>query len=314
MPEISRRVVTSALPALSGLQWPVFEATGAHDGPRLLLMSGIHGCEYPAIAAVRRFMRELDPGQLSGSITAVPFASPTSFSGRSAFVVPEDGRNINRSFPGDPDGSFTEQLAHHLFTEFMTPADLVIDLHGGDLFEALEPFAIYEDSDQRETARRMASAFGLPYVICDPSSDLTGMTCQAAAAAGKPAIVAEAGGCGLLEEEAVALHLGGLANCLRAVGMLPGEPRRLIAEQWLARAFDWSRCEGAGWWQSEVTVGQEVAAGERLGAVQDPFGDETEVITAPIAGVVGFVTSSPAVGDDGLLLAIMGELSPLSDG
>jgi predicted deacylase len=308
---IERRVVTSANPKLADLQWPVFEATGAHDGPRLLLMAGIHGCEYPAIAAVRSFMRRLDITALSGSILAVPIASPTTFTARSAFVVPEDGKNLNRCFPGDPDGSFTEALADHILTEFISPVDLVIDLHGGDLFEALEPFAIYDDSPQRETAHRMATAFGFPYVICDESGDLAGMTSSVAAAAGKPAIIAEAGGCGLLEADAVGLHLTGLANALRAVGMLAGEPRRLIAEQWMARDFRWMRCADAGWWQAEVTVGQTVAAGDRLGAVLDPFGDELEVIAAPLDGAVAFLTSSPAVADDGLLLAIAGDLAPI---
>jgi hypothetical protein len=308
---VARRVVTSANPTLDGLQWPVFEATGAHDGPRLLLMAGIHGCEYPAIAAVRSFMRRLDTTALSGSILAVPIASPTTFTSRSAFVVPEDGKNLNRCFPGDADGSFTEALADHIFTEFISPVDLVIDLHGGDLFEALEPFAIYDDSPHRETADRMATAFGFPYVICDESGDLAGMTSAAAAAAGKPAIIAEAGGCGLLEAQAVRLHLTGLANALRAVGMLAGEPRRLIADQWAARDFRWLRCAGAGWWQAEVSVGQTVAAGDRLGAVLDPFGDELEVIEAPLDGAVAFLTTSPAVADDGLLLAIAGGLAPI---
>jgi hypothetical protein len=310
---IERTVVTSDNPTLAGLQWPAFEARGAKDGPRLLLMAGIHGCEYPAIAAVRTFMRQLDTAQLSGSIFAVPIASPTTFTGRSAFVTPEDGKNLNRCFPGDPNGSFADALADHIFTRFISPADMVIDLHGGDLFEALEPFAIYDASPQRETAHRLATAFGFPYVICDEGGGLGGMTSSAAAAAGKPAIIAEAGGCGLLEQPAVDLHLAGLQNALRAVGMLDGEPRRLAAEQWLARDFRWVRCARAGWWQADVTVGQTVAAGDRLGAVLDPYGDELEELRAPIEGAIGFLTTSPAVADDGLLLAIAGDLSPLND-
>jgi hypothetical protein len=308
---IERSVVTSDNPTLAGLQWPAFEARGARDGPRLLLMSGIHGCEYSAIAAVRTFMRGLDTARLSGSILAVPFASPTTFTGRSAFVVPEDGKNLNRCFPGDAAGSFSEALADHIFTRFISPADLVIDLHGGDLFEALEPFAIYDASPQRETAHRLATAFGFPYVICDESGGLAGMTSAAAAAAGKPAIIAEAGGCGLLEQDAVDLHLAGLENALRAVGMLEGEARRLAEEQWMARDFRWVRCARAGWWQAEVTVGQSVVSGDRLGFVLDPYGDELEELRAPLDGAVGFLTISPAVADDGLLLAIAGGLSPI---
>jgi predicted deacylase len=74
------------------------------------------------------------------------------------------------------------------------------------------------------------------------------------------------------------------------------------------------RCARAGWWQSEVEAGEMVARGQRLGAVLDPFGDELEEIVAPLDGAIGFLTSSPAVGDDGLLLAIAGELTEISPG
>ena len=308
---IARRLVTSSNPTLAGLSWPVFEARGERDGPRMTLMSGIHGCEYPAIAAVRRFMRELDTARLSGSIVAVPFASPTSFTGRSAFVVPEDGKNINRGFPGAADGSFTDALADHLFREFIVGADLFIDLHGGDLFEALEPFAIYQDSPQRETAAAIARAFNFPYVIVQREGGLGGMTSWAAAQAGIPAVIAEVGGCGLLEAEAVEAHLAGVHNALRAVGMLEGPVTASPRPQYLSEDFRWMRCRDAGWWQAEVTVGEMVQSGQRLGAIQDPVRRRARGDHRPAARGDRLLTTSPAVTDDGLLLAIAGELSPL---
>jgi uncharacterized protein len=308
---IERRIVTSPNPLLADVRWAVFEAVGARDGPRLSLLAGVHGCEYPAIAAVRRFMAGLDTGRLSGSILAVPTVSPTSFARRSAFVVPEDGRNLNRSFPGDPNGSFTDALADHVFREFIAPAEMVIDLHGGDLFEALEPFALYDRSPQEQIAQRLGRAYGLTYVIRNQSSGLGGRTSAAAAAAGIPAIVAEAGGCGLLSEEDVQRHLRGLRGALTAARMLDDEPVVAPAEQFLVDTFTWQRCRHAGWWQAEVRVGDEVADGQRIGAVLDPFGEEVEVVRAPHAGVALFLTSSPAVGDDGLLLGLGGDLTRL---
>jgi hypothetical protein len=308
---IERRTVTSSNPLLAGLGWPVFEARGPRDGPRLTLMSGIHGGEYPAIAAVRTFMRELDTTALAGSILAVPIASPTSFRARSAFVVPEDGRNLNRAFPGRAGGSFTDALADHIFQTFVAGSELVIDLHGGDLFEALEPFTIYQHSPEHETAHRLACAFNFPYVIRQQGDDLRGMTNAAAAAAGIPAVIAEAGGCGLLEPAAVRLHLDGLRNALRAAGMLDGPVVAPSGPQHLAAEFRWLRCRHEGWWQPEVEVGAMVDRGERLGAILDPFGDELEQIGAPLAGAVAFLTTSPAVGREGLLLAIAGGLTPV---
>ncbi len=301
---VTRRLVRFSAPALGGLEWPVFEATGPRDGPRVCLLAGVHGCEYSSIAAVVAFMRELDDSVLTGSIVAVPIVSPTSFTARSPFVVPEDGRNLNRSFPGDPNGSFTEVLAHHVFSEFVAGSDVLIDLHGGDMVEALEPFALIDDSEVRESAERLARAFGLRYVVCDTADTLGGTTSAAAAAAGIPGFIAEAGGRGLLERVEVERHIRGLRSTLRAAGLLDGEPDPPLEGQQLVERFLWLRTSTAGWWQPAVDVGEMVAAGDRVGAVLDPFGDVIETITAPEAGVPLFLTSSPAVQSDGLLLGL----------
>src|SRR5262249_38114744 len=144
---------------------PVFEARGASDGPRLCLLAGIHGGEYSSIAAVTRAMRTLDTGRLSGSITAVPIVSMTSYLAPSAFVGPGGGKKLNPRLPGDPAGTFSDALAHHVFQELIAPSDALLDLHGGDVFEELEPFALYEESDVEDRAEPLATVTGFPYVV-----------------------------------------------------------------------------------------------------------------------------------------------------
>src|SRR3954469_20782416 len=243
---LERRTIVFSTPRLAHLEHPAFEARGERDGPHVALIAGIHGCEYSSIAAVIRFMNELDTAELAGSITAVPVVSMQSFERRSPFVVPEDGKNLNRTFPGTYDGTYTDALARSIFDELISPADVLIDLHGGDMVEALEPFSIYSVSEVSEEADALASAFGLPYVIREEPGDLAGMTNIAAAEAGKPAIIAEAGGWGLLSEEAVDLLATGVVNALRHLGMLPGEPEPPAAPQQRVGRFDWLHCEGAG--------------------------------------------------------------------
>ena len=198
---VERRTIVFEHELLAGLAHPAFDARGAKDGPTLCLLGGIHGCEYSSIAAVTRFMNELDTTQLAGRIVAVPVVSMQSFERRSAFVVPEDGKNLNRCFPGTLDGTYTDVLARSIFDELIAPSDVLIDLHGGDQAEGLEPFALYVESDVGDRARALAVAFGLPYVVREPAraGALGGTTAAAAAAAGIPAVIAEAGGRGLLE-------------------------------------------------------------------------------------------------------------------
>ena len=298
---------------LAGIEHPAFEARGSRDGPHVALLGGIHGCEYSSIAAVIRFMRELDTDELAGTITAVPVVSLQSFERRSAFVVPEDGKNLNRSFPGTNDGTYTDALARGIFEELIAPADALLDLHGGDLVEALEPFAIYDASPVEERARELAVAFGLPYVVREePAGGIGGMTCSAAAAAGIPAVIAEAGGFGQLTEAAVTMLVEGVGNALRSLEMLPGPVRPPSPGMREVGAFDWLRCRDAGWWEAAVGVGAEVGEGDLLGTVKNLWGDVLEEIRAPRAGVVLFLTTSAAVADDGLLLGLGAELSPLA--
>lgn len=306
---LERRTIVFSDPRLSGLEHPAFVARGEHDGPRAALIAGVHGCEYSSIAAVIRLMSELDTGELSGSITAVPVVSMESFRQRSPFVVPEDGKNLNRCFPGTYEGTYTDALARSIFDELIAPADVLIDLHGGDLVEALEPFAIYDASPVEERARALAIAFGLPYVVREePAAGLAGMTCSAAAQVGIPAVIAEAGGCGQLDPDAVDLLVEGTRNALRSLEMLPGPVSPPRADMRLVGAFDWLRCRGAGFWESAVAAGDEVEEGRLLGRVTSLHGEVQEEIHAPRDGVVLFLTTSAAVSDDGLLLGLGAEL------
>jgi uncharacterized protein len=309
---IRRKTLRFDHAALAGLELPCLVAEGAAEGRLLSLIAGIHGCEYSSIAAVMRFMATLDTSKLRGTVTAVPLVNRSSYDARSAFVTPEDGKNLNRCFPGSYDGTYSDALARAIFDELVVGSDVLVDLHGGDQVEALEPFSLYDESPVEERARALAIAFGLPYVVRAPASGapVAGTTSGAAAAAGVPAIIAEAGGCGLLEESAVRLHLEGLNNVLRHLGMLPGEPVPPRSPVRTVDRFVWLRCRTAGWWEPSVQAGDEVVAGAPLGVVRDLYGTVLEEVSAPENGVVLFLTVSPSVQAHGLLLGLGGGLMP----
>jgi predicted deacylase len=277
----------------------------AGEGPHLTVIAGVHGAEYASIAAARALLAELRPAGLSGTVTVAPVINLPAFWARTPFVVPLDGKNLNRSFPGDADGSAAERIAAAVTERLIQGSDYVIDLHAGDLPEALEPFVFYDASPVEGRARDLALAYGLGHLVRQSSDGRTvaGSTSAAAADLGIPSFTAESGECGLLAADAVDRHLRGLRNVLRQLRLLPGD----------AVAFDppvehdgwiWMRTADAGWWEPAVATGTLVAEGDLLGTVSPVLGGTPTRITAPAAGVPLFITSSPAVSADGLLLGL----------
>ena len=293
----------------AGLEVPYVEVTGSSDGPVLTVIAGVHGCVYASMGGVRRWLGDLEKRELRGRVRAVPVLNVTAFAARTPFLVPEDGKNLNRCFPGDPRGTLAERLAFDAFSQLITGSDAYIDAHCGDMVEALQPFALYEAGPAEARARDLAMAYGLPYVIRQekgPDQAVTGTSSGAAAAAGIPAITAEAGGCGLVEEHAVALHMAGLNAVLNVLGMTQDRGEREPASPpiHLGR-FLWLRSSQPGWWQPAVSPGDALTEGQPIGTVATLDGAEVlETITAPADSVVIFQTSSPAVAADGLLIGL----------
>jgi predicted deacylase len=261
------------------------------------------------MAGLRRWVAGLESRSFRGTVRAVPVVNLPAFWARSPFVVPEDGKNLNRSFPGAPDGTLTERMADAIYTTLIRGSDALVDMHAGDMVEALEPFALYDEGPAEAEARGMAAAYGVGYVlrnaaVAGPGFTVNGSTSAVAAAAGIPAIIAEAGGCGLVEEAAVQAHVRGLDGVLGYLEMTPGAAAPSPGPEFLD-GWSWPRTTSAGWWSPAVQAGTRVTAGQLLGTVSTLDGAEVlETFTAAAAGVVLFLTSSPAVAADGLLLGL----------
>ena len=296
-------------PELADWSWPYTGVRGREDGPHVALISGVHPAEYPAIESNIRFTRNLDPSRLRGTVVSLPLVDVPAFLPRSPFVCPIDGKNPNRFFPGEPNGSFTEIMDDAIFRTVIAPADTLIDLHGGDMVEALIPFSIYSVSGNEEINSRsiaLGRAFGLPYLVASnpQPGGIGGTTAHAAAAAGIPSIIAEAGSSGLLTEPETQMMVDGIENALRSLGMLDGE----IASHDPVEIdqFTWLRSPAEGMWYPSVEVGAKVREGQNIGRIGNLYGDTLAEISAPHDGVVLFITSAPAMPQDGLMTAVGG--------
>ena len=304
---VRRGTLRFTRPDLMEWSWPYTVVRGAQDGPHVALISGVHPAEYPAIESNIRFTRNLDPSQLRGTVVSLPIIDVPAFLPRSPFVCPIDGKNPNRFFPGNPNGTFSEVMDDAIFQTVIDPADVLIDLHGGDMVEALIPFSIYsvsgnEDVDARSIA--LGRAFGLPYLVASrpQPGGIGGTTAHAAAAAGIPSIIAEAGSSGLLTEPETQMMIDGIGNALRSLDMLDGEVRAFEPVE--IDQFTWLRSPVEGMWYPSVDVGARVLDGQNIGRIGNLYGDTLVEISAPHDGVILFITSAPAMPQDGLIIAV----------
>lgn len=297
----------SADPLLSKHRWPFFSVAGATGGPTFLLTAGIHAAEYTGVEAAIRIGRLLDPKRVRGTVVVVPLLNRPGYYERSIYVNPEDGENMNRVFPGRPDGSWSERFAHHFLNDVVAGARYAIDLHAGDMIEDLVPFTTYRetgDASCDRDARRMCDAYGARWLVKGtPTGERPGLLYAAAAARGVAAMIAESGRIGQVEETAVRRHTSGVVNILRALGILAGAPRRVSRPRVLAR-FEWVRSPSEGIFRPRARVNVRVRTGQVLGEMVDLLGDPLGEIRSPVAGVVLFLVTSPAIKKDGLLLGI----------
>ena len=288
------------------VELPLVVVRGALPGPRVAVTAGIHGAEYVSIAALREVVMDLDPASVRGSLVVVLTANPAAFAARSIYVNPMDGKNLNRAFPGKADGSPTERLARWITDHVIAGSDVFVDMHCGDMNEALVSFTGIEDTGHADVdaqSRALAEAYGLRYLLIGPSP---GTTTTAAAELGIPAVLAEVGGQGRWPAEDVALHAAGFRRLLRAAGLVdeaPENPRHVTE---VLRTEAWMRATKAGYWHPSVEVGMRVAKDTVVGEVRDAFGSVLERAIAPVDGVVIFLVTSLAMNEGDPLLALAG--------
>lgn len=276
---------------------------GKEPGPTLVVTGGVHAAEYASIAAALELGRNLRPEHLRGSVIVVPVMNVAGFSSRSIYLCPLDGKNLNRVFPGNATGTASEQIADWMFQNVIRQASYYVDLHGGDLIEALIPFTIVfrsgiEAVDQ--VSLEMAKVFGIHYLV---RSETPGSTYSTAAKAGIPSILAESGGQGIWTAEDVARHTDGLNRLLRHLQMIPGPVLKPLPYTLLDR-FIWLRSQHEGCWYPSVSVGDTVKEGQDLGCVKNYPGDNLQSATCPADGRVLFIVSSLAINAGDPLLAI----------
>ena len=289
---------------------------GSTDGPHLLITGGVHGDEFEPMTAIRRLIKVWPRDHLCGRITLIPVVNQPAF--QRGTRIAEDGLDLARTCPGKPVGSITEELARHLCRQIRA-ADYYIDLHTGGTALELLPlvgYMLHPESKVLDQQRRMARAFNLP-IIWGTSAELEGRSLSIARDAGVPAIYAEYGGAAVCDRRGVEAYVNGCLNVAAALGMIrqrrPSPCVEYLVEDRRRQSGHLQIQHPApcdGFFESVVSLGEIVAAGQPLGHVVDPLGENPRQVSAAEAGLVLMLRSFPRVRRGDSLAAMLPATAP----
>lgn len=261
------------------------------SGPTALLTGANHGDEYEGPIALTDLAANLLPEQVCGRVIIAPFMNYPAFrAGRR--LSPVDNLNLNRAFPGRPDGTVTEKIAD-FFTRVLLPiADLVLDFHSGGRTLDFVPFAAcHVLADREQEARCMAArdAFAAPYSMRMLEIDAVGMYDTAAEDQGKVFVTTELGGGGTATARSVSIAKRGVSNVLKHAGILDGPVewgRSIELDMPSSDCFVFSDSEGLV--EPAIDLGERVQKGDLLARVHpvDRLGRAPEEYRAHIDGLL----------------------------
>tara|TARA_R110000782_G_scaffold39383_10_gene91539 strand:+ start:2007 stop:3305 length:1299 start_codon:yes stop_codon:yes gene_type:complete len=278
-PGTSQRLSWSATELFEGVpvSTPVLVANGVLPGPTLCLTAAVHGDELNGIEMVRRVFHDIEPKKLAGALIGVPIVNVQGFRRGSRYLP--DRRDLNRYFPGNPNGSAAARIAHSLFTDVISHCDALVDLHTGSFERANLPQLRADLRDPDVVT--LAHGFGAMVVL--HSRPGVGTLRYAATRAGIPSVTVEAGGPSQLELAEVKHGVKGVETLLTALGMtrrtrLWGDPEPVYYKS------TWVRANNGGILLSDVSLGSSVRKGDLLGSITDPMSNARTELRSPYSG------------------------------
>lgn len=256
---------------------PILVVNGAEPGPIVCLTAAVHGDELNGIEMVRRVMHDISPDRLSGALIGVPIVNVQGFRRGSRYLP--DRRDLNRYFPGNPNGSAAARIANSLFENVIAHCDALIDLHTGS-FERTNLPQIRADLRNPDVVT-LTQGFGATVIL--HSTPGVGTLRHAATQAGIPTVTLEAGGPLQLELGEVKHGVKGIETLISSLGMMK-RSRRWGAPEPVYYRSSWVRADSGGILLSDVSLGSTVRRGDLLGTVTDPMNNARTEIRSPYSG------------------------------
>jgi uncharacterized protein len=289
------------LPTQTPISLPVIVVNGKNAGPILWLSAAIHGDEINGVEIIRQVLDKIKPKKLCGTLIAVPIVNVFGFIEQSRYLP--DRRDLNRSFPGSPNGSLASRLAYLFMTEIVSRCTHGIDLHTAAIPRINLP-QIRANLKDEETYR-FAKVFGAPAIVHSATRD--GSLRQAATKKGIPILLYEAGEALRFDAQAIQIGVDGI---LRAMDYLEMYSLAVAApEVETVEVFEtkWIRASRSGIFHLSVKLGDRVEKKQLLGIITDAFGETSTKVRASETGIAIGHTQNPLVnqGDGVVHLALI---------
>ena len=275
----------------SYLNMPVFVARGGFSGPTLCITAGVHGDELNGVEVARRAFARVDAASLRGTLIALPAINAEGVRTGNRYL--SDRRDLNRAFPGSAGGSVASVIADAVFTDVLVHCGALVDLHTASNQRANLP-QIRADIGN-PAIRDLAVHFGLGIVVAGAGPK--GSLRRAAADAGIPAIIYEAGEPLRFQEDEIESGVSGVESVMAYLEMTDAAEREISATRIYEQAR-WVRAapQQAGFFFPSAELGDAVADGDVLGRIVDPLTDESHEVVAPIPGeIIGLALPQPVL-------------------
>lgn len=294
-------------------QLPATILHGEQPGKTVLITAGIHAEEYVGIQSALELSEMLKVQKIAGTVVIVKVVNRKAFEVRSGSESHEDGKNLNRVFPGSKEGTWSERLAYAIEKELLSIADYYIDLHSGDSYEQLTPYVYYAGAAAKEVAeqsREMAQQADVPYMV--GSNVAMGGCYNYAASLGIPSILLERGQMGGWTKEESHSTRRDVRNILCHLGIYQGEKDYRNYYPLEVKDLCYQAANEQGLWYPCKKPGDMIQQGDILGVIKDYEGKILEVCKAEYGGVILYQTGSLQVQESGSVIAY-GRISRESD-
>ena len=269
------------------IRLPATVLHGHGTGKTMLITAGVHAGEYVGIQAAIELAQKLKIEKVTGTVIIIKALNRPAFEARKGSMGLTDGKNLNREFPGNPDGTEMERLAWAVSQELQPVADYYIDLHSGDDYEKLTPYVYYAGAAAEEVvsfSRQMAEQVDVPYMV--KSNVASGGSYNYAASQGIPSILIERGGMGDWTYEEVRSTRRDVRNILCHLGIYQGLKDFRTYYPLDVADICYQDAEENGLWYPFKKVGDMIQKGDILGEVRDYEGNVKEISVAEFDGVL----------------------------